>query len=75
MNSELHLGQAQRAFVGLGRDSVVARERELEPAAEREAVDGCDRWDTLDPAMRASSADRARRSRCPARRRAATATL
>ena len=38
-DAELDLGQAQLAHV-LGRDAVVAAERQLQPAAQRRAVDG-----------------------------------
>mgnify|MGYP001334091772 CR=1 FL=1 len=40
VDAELHFGQAKRDLVVVGRDAVAASERQLEPAAEREAVDG-----------------------------------
>ena len=43
VDAELDLGQPERALVTLGRHAIVARERELQSAAERKAVDGGDR--------------------------------
>ncbi len=43
VDTELDLGQPERALVTLGHHAIVARERELQSAAERKAVDGGDR--------------------------------
>ena len=39
MDSELHFGQPEIALVAFDRNPIVARQRQLEPTAQRKSVD------------------------------------
>ena len=55
-NAEIDLGEAEPRLVVVDRDPVVAGERQLEPAAEAEAVDRRDRPAPSDSSMRSITA-------------------
>ena len=72
MNAELHFRQAEREALVTDGDAIAAREGQLEPAAQREAVDRRDRralqgFEAIEHLLAASGSARTPRWRCAAR--------